>query len=163
MFRLGLIAYLSLATVFGPFLCCCTALRLTELFGIELHHPNKAAVQLTARGEQRSGNRHVGPASCCRTQSSKRGTENSESAPPCNDGDRSSCPCGKHQPTVVATDVSQSQSKIVDVSEPLWDLPVANLSSLHDLDFVPRLHSVHENPAGIYGTKMLRAFQIMRC
>jgi hypothetical protein len=157
MFRLGLIAYLSLATVFGPFLCCCSVPRLTGLFGSDSRYANKAA----GRNEI-SGNR-VGRASCCNSQSSKPGTAKPESAPPANDGDRSNCPCGKHQPTVVATDVSQSQSKIVDVSEPLWDLPVANLSSLFDFDFVPQLDIVHEKPAGIYGRKMLRAFQIMRC
>jgi hypothetical protein len=162
MFRVGLIAYLSLATAFAPFLCCCSAPRLTALLGNRQHFSNTATEQVLAEGGKLARKRFVGPASCCQRQSSDLGSLKPAGSP-CRDNDGSSCPCGKRQATVAAANANDVLAKIVEVNNPLWDLPLANLSSDRDFDITVLSASFHEKPAGIYGRELLRAFQIMRC
>lgn len=163
MFRIGLIAYLSLATVFGPFVCCCSAHRLTG-------HSLGRQLSATAGSSSTSGgngrlakNVLSGGASCCHKQSSERAGSQQKDIPSPSEGNGSHCPCGNRHATVVAATANDTSLKVVELSDHLWSAPVAILSSDFDRDLLTNSVVLCERPAGLYGRQMLRAYHILRC
>lgn len=104
MFRMAVISYLVLATLAGPFLCCCNAARIS------------AMLQSTA-DQERSGCRH---SHCChRTDADQQNDE--KRVPSKNTPDPTKpCPCQENRPVAVHVDAaSQEIIRQLERGEPL--------------------------------------------
>jgi hypothetical protein len=90
MLRIALAAYLSAVTLAGPWLCCCTGLRVLA----------SLLPGLTTAAEQEAGKL---PACCQHHVSSKTAVPEPGEQPPDPD-----CPCHKHQERVAAVPPAQA-------------------------------------------------------
>lgn len=151
MHRFTLIAYLSLMTVLGPLLCCCSAQRLAS-------HSNVAHSSVNRR-DQRIGSQ----APCCQKRGSKKQVANGDKSPDTNEHDRSQCPCKDHQVNLVATAVSDAHWKTVESCDQTWPYPSVGQTSLANFEFRLTSITIDQNPTGLYGRELLRAYQILRC
>jgi hypothetical protein len=157
MFRVAFIAYLSLATVFGPLLCCCNMQRL-------LGSPTNRSCcqpQVECRKAQHCK-------SCERHRSNSQGendaqaTENSSHR---HDQPGGECPCGRRHATMLASGENSQSLSYSTINLPTFQWPLS-------IDSLPVHASVEASitsmiakfrPADLYGREILRAYQILRC
>ena len=162
MFRVALIAYLSLTTVFGPLLCCCNAQQLLSATDGLKKCCGKSAVLDTeahAAHAHHHGHAHHGHA-----HSPAEKTPESKQAPLNNEHDGQDCPCGKHHASLVATVAAEGlQLKAVEWHAQTWFVLITLLPKLPRIDAESASLIAQIRPADLYGREILRAYQIMRC
>src|SRR5690242_15627036 len=103
MLRIATIAYLSLTTVLGPAVCCCTTLAMFSA------RDTSACCDKSASGNRHAthghggdhGHRHHGHAT-----SSSKVAPPTEDKPTPNGHDSHDCPCGEHQPSLVGAAIA---------------------------------------------------------
>ena len=160
MLRFALIAYLSLATVLRPALCCCTA---------EQFLPGSTCCNVTgspqadapAASHKSHKNCH-GHAQTPAQSSTDKHTQSDRKPAPC-DQDGKNCPCGKRFASMAISAVSGFQSITSGVSDQSWTAQVLILDELPSIDTLQVSFLAHEWHSDRYGREMLRAYQIMRC
>lgn len=144
LYRVPFIAFLSLTLILGPRLCCCST----------------GSIAVNYRGTQK----------CCeRGVLAHTGFPNvrptvGEGQVPANNGplDGRGCPCGKHNARIIAIAGGSLILKVFEmralIGPELASLPVAV-----DLADYNALMIARNNPIGLHGGEVLRAYQIMRC
>ena len=157
MFRVAFIAYLSLATVFGPLLCCCNMQRL--LGSPTNRYCCQRQVECHKSQHCKSCERHR---SNSQSEKDAQATENSSHrhAPPGGE-----CPCGRRHATMLASGgSSQSLShSTIDIPTLQWPLPIDTLPVQASVVASITSMIAKFRPADLYGREILRAYQIMRC
>jgi len=165
MFRVALIAYLSLTTVFGPALCCCNA---RQFFGARDGSQccgKPAALHSDAPTDHHAvHDHHCGQAHHQHEQASASSASEPKQSPAENEQDGQNCPCGNHHASLVAAAISGGVRLNVDeLQTQTWFVLVAPLPVLPEYDAAQASRSAHLRPVGLYGREMLRAYSIMRC
>ena len=149
MIRFALIAYLSLATFFGPSLCCCHAQQLISKAETPATCCSRLANALS------SGESPVG------TRANEQPVSDGHSHKHGHDGQ--DCPCGKGQSNLVATatavGAAADHGKSLPHSSVLAD---ALLSVSADRDEANRSLLLWRRPAALSGRDLLRVYQILR-
>lgn len=158
MLRAVLIAYLSLATVFGPLLCCCNMPRLFGAGG----EANCCKKSVAAHAHNHHDGHHH---SHHHDDSSDTAETNSPEKTPVNhEHEGEDCPCGRRDAKFISSLATQN---IVQAT-----------GELHETHYFPSItcepvclstfsgivsNHAKFKPAGLYGREMLRAYQILRC
>lgn len=167
MFRIAVIAYLSLATVLGPSLCCCNAGQLfsgvTRCKGDDL--PSRSAKAKSSRhhhehcqghahGQQKHKLAHQHGSTCTNKHSSQN---------PC-DHENQGCPCGNRQAKLVAiSPVEGSHSQVVSMQAQLLSALAFVVAVVPELDLREVTTTAHIHPNDLFGREMLRAYKTLRC
>ena len=164
MFRVALIAYLSLTTILGPSLCCCNSQQLFSLVaGLKCCGKPVAPRSDAELVQVERHAHHHGFAHHRHEHSPAPASAKTDPAPVRQEHDEENCPCGKHYASMVAVVTDGVPIKAVEMRNPTGFvpdslLPVLSESDLENVSLIgPRRH------ADLYGREMLRAYQIMRC
>ncbi len=164
MFRTALFAYLSLATAFGPMLCCCSMQKLLgasetssccKQAGVQ--QPKSHCHAKTSHGKASS--HHHG-----QSQDEKdRGL--SEKSPGQHDHEGGECPCGRRHAKLLASSNAPVLPQLtIDLPTPNWPLPADRcIPSQVAITASIRSMIARFRPADLYGREILRAYQILRC
>lgn len=164
MFRAALIAYLSLATAFGPLLCCCS---MQKLFGAS------ESTSCCKKSEVRQSKRHC-HANTLRAkdhshhqgESQKaKGRTATEKTPVQYDHEDGECPCGRrHTKLLASPSVPVVHQLIVELPDFNWPLP-ADCCIPAQATITASIASMiaRFRPADLYGREILRAYHILRC
>ena len=164
MFRVALIAYLSLTTVLGPALCCCNAQQLFSVVNGSSCCGKLVAQHSDAKTAQHAAHdHHDGHAHHRHESSPAKDTSKSEQAPVSHDHDGQNCPCGRHHASLVAAVADSVQSKAVEMQNQTWSVLVAILTVVPEFDVREASINAQLRPADLYGREILRAYQILRC
>lgn len=165
MFRVALIAYLSLTSVLGPLLCCCNAQQLLSATdGSKKCCGKSAALHSESHAAEHVAHAHShGHVHHSHSHSPVDNTPEPEQAPLNDDHDGQDCPCGKHHASLVAAAVTGGvQMNAGELQTQTWFVLVALLPG-------PEFNAENASilaqirPANLYGREILRAYQIMRC
>lgn len=146
MFRVGLIAYLTVATFAGPSLCCCTLGRIVTYTLDSI---------LTGRSEQ-------GHSCCCTAETTPK--ENSEEKGKSCPTDPDDCPCkekGKERTALPPVDR-------VEITPSSFAYDLQDFASVAFVGVVPffsttSIFAKSAEPAFLPGQDILLAFQQFRC
>lgn len=166
LFRVALITYLSLTTVFGPLLCCCNAQQLLSATdGLKICCGKSADLKSEAHSGERAAHAHRhAHADHSHSHSPAGKTPEPTRAPLDNEHDGQDCPCGKHHASLVATVAAEGlQLRAVEWHAQTWFVLVALLPNLPKVDAESASLIAQMRPAVLYGREILRAYQIMRC
>lgn len=164
MIRVVLIAYLSLATVLGPALCCCNAQQLFSMGNGSTCCTRAVLRHSDAENTQNaSHHHHHANAQHHHEHSTAKDTSKSDqrTAPRKHGG--SSCPCGKHYASLVAALTDGPPSNAGEVQNQKWSVLVAALPAMPAVAVLETFVLAHRGPAKLYGREILRAYQILRC
>ena len=159
MVRFAVIAYLSLATVLGPSLCCCNARLIFAIVGTS-HCCNRPSTAPAAPAhhchhEHCHGHKQV-------ARHVEAPVEPSEQAP-CNH-DSENCPCGNRHAKLIAIVAGVGLNmQALELQAPSFSHSVIDLPVLPDFDVKESATTAHVRPADLFGTEMLRAYQTFRC
>lgn len=166
MFRIALIAYLSLTTVLGPLLCCCNAQQLLSA----TDSPKKCCGKSAALKSEVHAGEHAALAHRhahthqSHSQSPAENTPESKQGPLTNEHDGRDCPCGKHHTSLVATVAAKGLPlKTIESLTQTWQVLVILLPQQPRIDAESASLIAQIRPADLYGREMLRAYQIIRC
>lgn len=165
MFRVALIAYLSLTTVLGPVLCCCNAQQLFSLVEGSKCCGRRVAQDSDAQLAHEDGHdHHHGHAHHRHEHSPAPEVAKTAPTPVPHEHDKENCPCGKSHVSMVAAAVTDGvQVKAVQIHNQTWFVLVSVMPVLPEFDAEYASIFAHLRPADLYGREMLRAYQIMRC
>lgn len=164
MFRVALIACLSVTTALGPALCCCNAQQLfsmvarTSCCGKSPTAPDQDAA-LAEQGAHAHCLGHHG-----HKHPPGKDAANTNVDPVSHEHDGQNCPCGNRQAGQVATSTENGPLKVLEFKAQTWLVPAAILpASLSEFDALKASSLDRDRPADLFGREMLRAYQIMRC
>ncbi len=145
MLRIGLIAYLLLATVAGPAWCCCTLGRAI-------------ACALPAPAKQEAAE----PTCCCCV---KKPVADEETKKPTRESqDRNEpCPCKETREKQASYYVTPNRSDLVDGDFAFDVLAWASVASLDTVAVVASTIPFDTSPPPRSGQEILLAFQVFRC
>jgi hypothetical protein len=163
MFRLALIAYLSLTTVLGPLLCCCNAQQLATFVGGSQCCGKRVAQQTAPENTEHAGHSYHGHSHHKHEHSPETEPSQSKQAPVPHKHNGQNCPCGKHHASLVAAATNIVQLNAVELQAQTWNVLVAILPVAVDFEEQTASINTHLRPAKLYGREMLRAYSIMRC
>ena len=159
--RAAFIAYLTLATVLGPNLCCCNMQQLLSLTHGSSACCGKNSSSAAAADHQHhlAGHTHNHGSS----HADSRTPAHESQQAPCDHGSRD-CPCGQHHAKLVATPPSEGV-QVRNSDSPDHIFCAVAIGVLFSAEFDGRDASAiaHANPASLYGREMLRAYQTLRC
>lgn len=165
MMRAVFIAYLAISAALGPAVCCCQLRQLVSTDAVATGCCGNAAAELRIEPSSHSCCAHEpreltsvsNPKGFANTDLLRDSQENSPA--PC----KSHCPCGRHEPGLLANSVSlvsfsasmswPAPKFTVDFSALSWGREF--LATGTPLDF--------SRPAALAGREMLRAYHILRC
>jgi hypothetical protein len=163
MFRVVLIAYLNLTTVIGPALCCCNAKQLVSMANGSKCCGKPAARRSDAQLAHDDGHdHHDGHAHHRHEHLPAKGTKSNQAPVPHEHGGQN-CPCGKHHANLVAAVTDGVQAKAVEMQNQTCFVLVSILPVVPEFDVHEASINAHRRPADLYGTEILRAYQILRC
>lgn len=157
MFRVVLIAYLSLTTVLGPLLCCCNARQLFSLVegskccGKPVVQGSDAPL---AHADAHDHNHH-GHAHHRHEHSPTSDTPKSEQVPVPHEHDGQNCPCGKHHANLVALVTDGVKVRAVEIQYQSWFVLVTLLPVMPEFDVHEASIDACLRPADLYGREML--------
>lgn len=164
MFRTALIAYLSLATAFGPLLCCCS---MQKLFGAT---ENTSCCKKSVAGQSerhchanapraKDHSHHHGASQKAKDRAA------TEKAPIQHDHEGGECPCGRrHAKLLASSNAPIAPQLIVDCPVFNWSLPVDDcIPAQATITASIASMTARFRPADLYGREILRAYHILRC
>jgi hypothetical protein len=170
MFRVAVIAYLSLATVMGPSLCCCNARQLFAVAGTSTccgqststataHSHSGRHKHQHGHGHKHShGHEHV---AADHPHSAAPGEQSPQK--PCEHDDKN-CPCGNRQAKLVAIPSGEgSHGQALELQSEFFNHLAVDLPVLPEFDVKEASTTAHIRPADLFGRDMLRAYQTLRC
>lgn len=159
MFRAALIAYLSLATVFGPLLCCCSMQKLFGASESTFCCKKSVAQQSKSHCHAKGGSHHHGQSH--EEKGSKAGT----SSPVQHDHEDGECPCGRRHANLLASSNAPAVHQMtIELPVQSWPL-LADCCTPSQVTITASIASMSSKlrPADLYGREILRAYQILRC
>jgi hypothetical protein len=164
MLRVAVIAYLSLATVLGPSLCCCNARQLFSLVETSGSHCcGKPSTGVSASAHNHSHKHHHGHEHVAENHFKSPAPVERSPQTPC-EHDNQDCPCGNRQASLIATATSEGTSvQALELQSQFFNQLAVDLPVLPEFDVKAASATAHIRPADLYGREMLRAYQTMRC
>jgi hypothetical protein len=166
MFRFALTAYLSVAAIVAPLLCCCAlehavaSTPKTSCCG-KSASTGGAARSVGGHAHHHHGHRHHGHA-----QGKPHAPKSVPAGVPAKHNP-DSCPCDKHLSKLVA--VLEHKAEVVSTAHTgIWGqlfhaLPVDAISDASDITSAVQHHFLSGPPASLAGRDLLRAYHILRC
>lgn len=173
MWRFALIAYLCLATVMGPGLCCCSVVRISHAGATRRHsccdHSRAASAEIASSSHRHDASHRSSQVARVRTDNPAAATLASarSGSVPSRQQDRHSCPCNHQRSGTMATAVAKVNiaAELNGLSGHLlgYDLPPAFVANVCDLSTRSKVQLSNGPPAELAGRGILRAYQILLC